>query len=331
MSDPEMQDFDAEVIKIGTADIGKTLIKDVHKDSLIEIADLAENGIYHSKFEGEFGWYDKQFCAFVRHDWYRKYWDLPLGLPFHMDLMKRLVEFRANQNKDISDIDFQDDGDWCHLNYNIIIPASATTIEDALKYANQILDWIDNTVQTAQDGASGLINDIVEKYNETSLLNLPDLIHKVKTTTDIDEKGKYLEELVARFFSEINGFHIIERKRTKTEEIDVVIVNKSDQEIWKTESNLILVECKNWTKNRAGKNEYVAFREKLGNRRGRAKLGFFISGKGFAKTFGLEDLRNSKTDLLIVPVDLKQLIEIIESQKNYSEELQNLYVQATMK
>lgn len=331
MSDTPTHEFDELVITIETSEIGKFLIKDVPSDSVIEIADLADNGIYHSKFEGEFGWDDKQFCAFVRHVWYRKYWDLPLGLPFHMDLMKRLAEFRANQNKDISQIDFQDDGNWCHLNYNIIIPSDAATIEDALKYANIILEWIDNTVQTAQVGASGLINDIVEKYNENSLLNLPDLIYKVKTTKDIDEKGKYLEELVARFFSEIKGFHIIERKRTKTEEIDVVIVNKSDQEIWKTESNLILVECKNWTKKPAGKNEYVAFREKLENRRGRAKLGFFISGKGFAKTFGLEDLRNSKADLLIVPVDLKQLIEIIENQKNYSDELQKLYVQATTK
>jgi hypothetical protein len=331
MTDTTLYEFDGEVITIGTLDASKFLIRNVPKDSLIEVSDIDTNGIYHSKFEGEFGWEDKQFCAFVRHDWYRKYWDLPLGLPFHMDLMKRLAEFRADQNKDISNIDFQDDGDWCHLNYNILIPNTATNIEEALKYANDILDWIDNTVETAQDGASGLITNIIEKYNETSLIKLPDLINKVKETKDIDEKGKYLEELVARFFSAIKGFQIIERKRTKTEEIDIVIVNKSDQEIWKTESNLILVECKNWSKKPAGKNEYVAFREKLENRRGRAKLGFFISGRGFARTFGQEDLRNSKTDLLVVPIELKQLIDIIEKQKDYSNELQNFYVQATTK
>jgi hypothetical protein len=248
-----------------------------------------------------------------------------------MDLMKRLAEFRADQNKDISNIDFQDDGDWCHLNYNILIPNTMTTIEDALNYANRILEWIDYTVQTAQDGASGLITSIIDKYNEASLIELPDLINKVKTIKDTDEKGKYLEELVARFFSEIKGFQIIERKRTKTEEIDIVIINRSEQEIWKTESNLILVECKNWSKKPAGKNEYVAFREKLENRRGRAKLGFFISGKGFARTFEQEDLRNSKADLLIVPIDLKQLIDLIEKQKDYSIELQNFYVLATTK
>ncbi|WP_338869873.1 restriction endonuclease [Spirosoma sp. SC4-14] len=331
MSDTTLHEFDNDIITIGTPDLDKTLIKDIPKDSLIEVSDLADNGIYHSRFEGEFGWENEIFCAFVRHDWYRKYWDLPLGLPFHMDLMKRLAEFRASQNKDLTNIQFEDEGDWCHLNYEILIPAAAQTIGDALKYANEILDWIENTVQTAQEGAAGLINGVIEKYNETSLLHLPDLIEKVKTATDIDEMGKYLEELVARFFSEIKGFQIIERKRTKTEEIDIVIVNNAEQSFWKSESNLILVECKNWTKKPAGKNEYVAFREKLENRRGRAKLGFFISAKGFAKTFGLEDLRNSKADLLIVPLDLKQLIEIIEKQLNYSEELQKFYIQATTK
>jgi len=323
----EFEDDDDRIF-IETSDIGNILIKDIPNNKFVEIADLGIDGTYHFDFEGEFGWNDEFFCAFVRQNWYRKYWDFPLGLPFHMDLMKRLAEFRASNDKDVQNIEFEDEGDWCHLNYEILIPKTANTLEDAFIYASKIVDWIDNTVQTAQEGASELINKIVEKYNETSLLTLPELIEKVKTTLDISEKGKYLEELVARFFSEIEGFQIIERKRTKTEEIDIVIVNNSEQSFWKAESQLILVECKNWTNNKAGKNEYVAFREKLENRRGRAKLGFFIS-KAFAKTFGLEDLRNSKADLLIVPIVLEHLIEMIEKQLNYTDELQKLYVQAT--
>jgi 5S rRNA maturation endonuclease (ribonuclease M5) len=331
MADSVENDFDGDIITFASSEIKEMPINEIPKDAMVEIADLGKGGVYHSKFEGEFGWSNGAFCAFVRNDWYRKYWDLPLGLAYHMDLMKRLAEFRSAQNKDVIDIEFQDDGDWCHLNYTILIPEKCVSVEDALNYANIIINWIDATVQTAQDGASDLINTIVTKYNETSLLELPDLIQKVITTKDTDEKGKYLEELIARFFAEIKGFHIIERKRTKTEEIDLVIINNSDQDVWRSESNLILVECKNWSKKPAGKNEYVAFKEKLANRRGRAKLGFFISGKGFAKTFGLEDLRNSKDDLLIVPIDLKQIINILENHGDHSKELQNLYVAATTK
>ncbi|MDC2215919.1 conserved hypothetical protein [uncultured Dysgonomonas sp.] len=326
----EYFDFEEERATIGTNELKNVRIEDIPLGNFIEIADIGEDDVYHMKFDGEFGWSGESFCAFVRHDWYRKYWDFPLGLAFHMDLMRRLAEFRGSQNEDITNIQFEDDGDWCHLNYEIIIPNDAKSLEDAFKYAVEIVDWIDNTVQITQEKVSGLINEVIEKYNENSLLKFPELIYKVRTVKDIEDKGKYLEELIARFFSEIQGFQVIERKRTKTEEIDIVIINNSEQSFWKSESNLILVECKNWNKP-AGKNEYVSFREKLENRRGRAKLGFFVSVKGFAKTFMLEDLRNSKADLLIVPIDLNQIVEIIENQKNYTGELQKLYVEATTK
>lgn len=323
-------DFEEGRTTIGSNELKNVQINDILPDNFIEIADVGEDGVYHMKFEGEFGWNGESFCAFVRQDWYRKYWDFPLGLAFHMDLMRRLAEFRESQNNDITNIEFEDDGDWCHLNYEIIIPNDARSLEDAYNYAIKIADWIDNTVQLTQEKVSGLINEVIQKYNENSLLKFPELIDKIKTAIEIEEKGKYLEELIARFFSEIQGFKVIERKRTKTEEIDIVIINNSEQSFWKSESNLILVECKNWNKP-AGKNEYVAFREKLENRRGRAKLGFFVSVKGFAKTFMLEDLRNSKADLLIVPIDLKQIVEIIENQKNFTAELQKLYVDAITK
>lgn len=330
MNTNECLEFEEDRTTVGTNELKTIPIKNIPSDKFIEIADVAEDGVFHMKFEGEFGWNGELFCAFVRHDWYRKYWDFPLGLAFHMDLMRRLVEFRLSQNNDIANIQFEDDGDWCHLNYEIMIPNEAENLEDAFNYATAIEDWIERTVLITQEKISGVISDVIAKYNENSLLKFPELIDKVKTTKEIEDKGKYLEELIARFFSEIQGFKIIERKRTKTEEIDIVIINNSEQDFWKSESNLILVECKNWNKP-AGKNEYVAFREKLENRRGRAKLGFFVSVKGFAKTFSLEDMRNSKADLLIVPIDLKQVISIIETQNNFTEELQKLYVDATTK
>jgi len=88
---------------------------------------------------------------------------------------------------------------------------------------------------------------------------------------------------------------------------------------------LILVECKNWTTKKAGKNEYVAFREKLINRRGRAKLGLFVSGLGYAKTFFEEDLRNSKEDILIIPIDVSEIIDVLTNGKSVVEFLEIKY------
>lgn len=90
-------EFEEDRATVSTNELKTLSIKNIPSDKYIEIADVAEDGVFHLKFEGKFGWNGELFCAFVRHDWYRKYWDFPLGLAFHMDLMRRLVEFRLSQ------------------------------------------------------------------------------------------------------------------------------------------------------------------------------------------------------------------------------------------
>jgi hypothetical protein len=307
-------------------------IADISKQSEIEISDVNEKGYYLVEFEGRFGFREDSFCAFVQLDWYRKFWDYPMGLMYHMDLMKRLAEFRATEFEDIEGIEFQDDGDWCHLYFTIKLKTQNGKLINAFNEACEVMAWIDSNLDSAQEHIGSQINEITQNYSKTKLLELPELIEQLRiATADKDkknEKGQLLEELSVRFFSEINGFSIIERKRTKTEEIDLVILNKTESGVWQTESILILVECKNWTTKKAGKNEYVAFREKLANRRGRAKLGFFVSGLGFAKTFYEEDLRNSKEDILIVAIEVEEMIDILTTGKSVQDFLEKKYVES---
>lgn len=331
MADDLFEETEFEVTPISLEGSKSLTLTIIPKDHLVEIADMQDRNVYYQHFEGTFGWRDESFCAFVSHDWYRKYWDYPLGLAFHMDLMKRLVEFRQDEYKDIADIEFNDEGDWCHLTYTIKIPSDAKTLFDAFGYATQTTSWVDDIVETAQTQTTELVNGIAQNYSKLKLLTLPEIIQKLRTVTDDNEKGKVLEEFSARFFSLVKGFEIIERIRTKTEEIDLVIVNKSDEPFWKKESNLILSECKNWTTSKAGKNEYVAFKEKLENRKGRAKLGFFVSMLGYAKTFFDEDLRNSKCDLLIIPLEVKEMVNMIEKGVDISSELIKKYLVASNK
>ena len=330
--EPEKQFIEEDVITISVKEIKGILIKDIASNTYIKVASILrdDNGAeLHVPFlKGEFGWSDDSFYAFVRHDWYRKYWDFPLGLSYHMDLMRRLVEFKQGQGYNIVNIEFEDDGDWCHLHYDIAIPDTIEHFEEAFSYAKEIEEWIDNTLLSTQTEFGKKVGEIRERYNSISMLEFPELIDKTLTAKNATDKGKYLEELIAKFFAQVNGFEVIERKRTKTEEIDLVIKNTSDHHLWRLESPLILVECKNWD-SPVGKNEYVVFREKLENRRGRATLGFFVSANGFTKTFYDEDLRNTKSNLLIIPIELKTIIEIIERQKDFTEELQRLYVAAT--
>jgi Holliday junction resolvase-like predicted endonuclease len=127
-------------------------------------------------------------------------------------------------------------------------------------------------------------------------------------------KGAVLEELTCEVFSSIPGFVVIDRNsNTKTEEIDLVIRNEGTDLRWRSESALILVECKNWHTRRVGKNEFVLFKEKLQNRYGRAKLGFLICTEHFAETADIERLRSSKSDFLIVLIDSDGLEQLVRS------------------
>ena len=134
------------------------------------------------------------------------------------------------------------------------------------------------------------------------------LVKSVEMAKDKHGKGQALEELLATLFETIPGFSVSEHVRTATEEIDISIVNGSDDPRLKREEALILAECKNWS-SKCGKNEIVAFREKMLNRRERCSLGFLISWNGFARTVKMERLRSSQEKACVALLDGKDIQE----------------------
>jgi DNA-binding response OmpR family regulator len=153
----------------------------------------------------------------------------------------------------------------------------------------------------------------------------------VRQTTDVKSRGQQLEKLVASLFASIEGFVEIGRDvNTATEEVDLVFRNASRHSDWERESQIILVECKNWQTQRVGKNEFVVFKEKIENRAGRCKWGFLIWTERFAETVEKEMLRSSKSDLLIVPIDGDGLSQLVEA-KNRSAVLRSFVDGALLK
>ncbi len=243
---------------------------------------------------------------YVSHYWSRNNWNYPLNMRYHMDLMYRLLEFREREFNDISEIEFDD---ICVLNFNIH-PGNCNLLSEVFSYGIEVLNWIDAEVNKAQDLISKTVDTIRSNYSTYKLVEVPSLIDKIKSERDKNKKGLLLEELMAKLFNKVPGFEVIERVRTKTEEIDVFVSNCSADPFWSKESPLILIECKNWS-SKCGKDELVLFRDKIKNRRGRAKLGFFISWNGFKRTFNLADLRTSQDDILIVPLDGDSIIQSV--------------------
>jgi hypothetical protein len=165
----------------------------------------------------------------------------------------------------------------------------------------------------ARDEALGII---AKSKQSTRLpqeeISLSQLIQIVETAETPNEKGSSLEVLAIRLFESIPGFEISYHDiRTETEEIDIVILNGSDDPRFDKESVYLLVECKNWT-SKCGKDEFVLFRQKIVNRGNRCKLGFLISWNGFATTISKEMLRGSREEpqvVLLTGQDIRQAVE----------------------
>jgi len=145
------------------------------------------------------------------------------------------------------------------------------------------------------------IAEIAARLSGWGSENLDTLVDAVASAASTDDKGRSLEELTSRLFDTIPGFSVTGRVRTATEEIDVSVLNDSDDPRLRREGALILAECKNWT-GKCGKNEFVLFRSKLENRSGRATVGFLVSWNGFAETITKEMLRGSREEILVVPM-----------------------------
>ena len=133
---------------------------------------------------------------------------------------------------------------------------------------------------------------------------------EVFKATDKQKKGWYLESLVGHLLRTIPGWSVSEREGTSTEEIDLVVLNESNDGFWRQRSSFILFECKNWgvEHRKPGRSEYDAFYCKLLRRTADyCRLGFFVSLNGVSKDFEKEASRSGGEGPVVVTVDSSAL------------------------
>jgi len=231
--------------------------------------------------------------------WTRKYWYEPINLEHFIDLVRRAVEVRARDHGDVELIHFEDDGAYIHLSYTI------TTYETNLRLAFRRIRLVSSTLEETAAAASAeagkRLAEIASRVSGWGTKSLYILVDAVEKASSNDQRGRSLEELVARLFDSISGFSITSRIRTATEEIDILVLNDNADPRFRREAAILLVECKNWS-SKCGKNEFVIFRQKIENRKKRCTLGFLVSWNGFATTITKEILRGSREETLVVPV-----------------------------
>jgi len=140
--------------------------------------------------------------------------------------------------------------------------------------------------------------------------------HLLQSAEGRERKGAALEGLCSTLFATVPGWRRIEtRVRTKTEEIDLVVLNESADEFWRKFGTVILIECKNWSRRKKpGRPEFDSFYQKISRRGGAdCRLGFFVSPCGVTRSFELEVGRLAKESIVIVSIDAGSLWGLISA------------------
>ena len=233
-----------------------------------------KQGVLYFEWNGSLRRDGKRIVAVADLTWTRKQWYEPLGLEQYLDLVRRAVEVRQQIRGDVKLVHHDDDGVFIHLSYSIF--TNETNVGLAFDLARKVSNELEEAAHQAVDEIGKQIAEVAARVSGWGSKPLDVLVESVATAKDSDAKGRSLEELCSRLFEAIPGLKVTGRIRTATEEIDISILNDSDDPRLRREAAIMLAECKNWS-TKCGKNEFVIFREKMENRNRRCSLGFLIS------------------------------------------------------
>lgn len=130
-------------------------------------------------------------------------------------------------------------------------------------------------------------------------------------------RGRRFEALVSFLLSQVSDFEVRERNlRAATDEVDAVVQLRSIAGRCWCESGVpfILVEAKNYERDKVGQAEVSLLITKLETRRGRARIGILMSATGFSSDAEDQELKFALSDLTTVLVGPDEIREWIDAE-----------------
>jgi hypothetical protein len=241
---------------------------------------------------------DGTFRAVIRFQILPKYWLEAIGARFYLDLLHKSVLSAASGIEDlkVEDLDDSDDN-VIELDYSF--PVSGANLGELYTKARQVQHDLERPAETVLYDVTKAVAKSADRVLRGHYARASELVARVEAAESSADKGASLEILMAALFEQIPGFTVIRSVRTETEQIDLEILNDSQDAVYSKDAPLVLVECKNWT-DRPGRPEFSSLETKILNRGRRCTLGFFVSWSGFAGTVPLEQLRLSRGSYIIV-------------------------------
>ncbi|MEH2178964.1 hypothetical protein [Nostoc sp.] len=312
-----------EPVFLPSSILDKITLVDIPNEVAIEVG-LLKDGIIHHDWSGRLFKDQDQIKGEADYTWTRKYWYSAIGLEHYLDLVRRAVEVRNRVHGDVNITHYDDDGAYIQMTF--VVSTGQNNLAKAYQYVKLLCQELEETAENAADEASKRLSEIASRLSGRGSQNLDTLVDAVEKASSNDERGRSLEEVVSRLFETIPGFTVKDRIRTATEEIDITVLNDSNDPRFKRESAILLAECKNWS-DKCGKNEFVLFKEKIDNRSNRCSLGFLISWNGFKDTVTKEMLRGSREHTLVVPITGKDIRAAIRN-NNFADVLTSCWEKA---
>ncbi|MBE9049195.1 hypothetical protein IQ243_02015 [Nostocales cyanobacterium LEGE 11386] len=308
--------YEDEPVFLPPSVLDKIMLDDIPDEVMIEVGSLRD-GVMYLDWSGRLFKDQDQIKGEADYTWTRKYWYSPIGLEHYLDLVRRAVELRNRVHGDVEVTNYNDDGAYIHMTF--VISTRKKNLGKAYQHVKVLCNELEEIAEKASDEAGKRLSEIASRLSGWGRQSLDTLVNTVEKASSNDERGRSLEELISQLFETIVGFTVTDRIRTATEEIDIAVLNDSNDPRFKRESAILLAECKNWS-DKCGKNEFVLFKEKIENRSNRCSLGFLISWNGFKDTVTKEMLRGSREHTLVVPMTGKDIRAAVRD-SNFSDVL----------
>lgn len=228
-------------------------------------------------------------------------------------VMHKAITARAAQRGDVrvvKIVDRSEMGQGRTLTWSAQLAAIGTVFEAyeaACAIEHEVHDPLRRVRQAMKDAVAAELAALDARADD----NLDVLLRRADAATERVEKGRTLEKLISALLQTVQGFSLCDANvRTETEEIDISLWNNRDSGFWRKEQALVLVECKNWSA-RVTKNELVAFREKVRNRRGRCSVGILVAWNGITEDAATELLRTSHESPLVLLLEGEHVREAV--------------------
>jgi len=154
--------------------------------------------------------------------------------------------------------------------------------------SNSVADAIyENRLRLSPAGAARILDRLLERC--------------IAATTNV-AKGVSLEVLTAVMLSQVEGFEMADvGVSNRSQQIDVRVHNRNAAGAL-GRSEIVIAEAKNWDLP-VGTTEYFSVYRKIETRFGRSRLGYFVTTDRFTAAVEQERLRDSKGEILVVPLD----------------------------